>query len=181
MGVSCKEVRRDLSDYIDEELEPFARVAFETHVKECRECAALLDGTRNVIRIYRDARVFAMPDDVRGRLQQRIRDGAMPSRRAFLAWTLSAAATIPIGLALFSGRNLLSPKHNQTNPSRQQQGSPISGPVVVSNDSKEKVFHLPSCPKLEGKPRFLSVDEAVREGYAPCPYCLGKNRNGKKG
>jgi methylphosphotriester-DNA--protein-cysteine methyltransferase len=51
----------------------------------------------------------------------------------------------------------------------------------VSNDSKEKVFHLPSCPKLEGKPRFLSVDEAVREGYTPCPYCLGKNRNGKKG
>ncbi len=103
MGVSCKEVRRDLSDYIDEELEPFARVAFETHVKECRECAALLDGTRNVIRIYRDARVFAMPDDVRGRLQQRIRDGATPSRRAFLAWTLSAAATIPIGLCLVLG------------------------------------------------------------------------------
>ncbi len=139
MGVSCKEVRRDLSDYIDEELEPFARVAFETHVKECRECAALLDGTRNVIRR-----------------------------------SLSVCA-------LFSGRNLLSPKHNQTNPSRQQQGSPISGPVVVSNDSKEKVFHLPSCPKLEGKPHFLSVDEAVREGYTPCPYCLGKNRNGKKG
>ncbi len=181
MGVSCKEVRRDLSDYIDDELEPFARAAFETHVKECRECAALLDGTRNVIRIYRDARVFAMPDDVRGRLQQRVKQEATPSRRAFLAWTLSAAATIPIGVALFSARNLLSPKHNQTNPSRQQQGSPISGLVVVSGDSKEKVFHLPSCPKLEGKPHFLSVDQAVREGYAPCPYCLGKNRNGKKG
>lgn len=181
MGVSCKEVRRDLSDYIDDELEPFVRVAFETHVKECRECAALLDGTRNVIRIYQDARVFAMADDVRGRLQQRVKEESTPSRRAFLAWTLSAAATIPIGVALFSARNLLSPKHNQTDPSRQQQGSPIPGLVVVSDDSKEKLFHLPSCAKLEGKRRFLSVDEAVRDGYAPCPYCLGKNRNGKKG
>jgi anti-sigma factor RsiW len=180
MGVSCKEVRRDLSDYIDEELEPFARVAFESHVKECPACAALLDGTRNVIRIYRDACVFAMPDDVRGRLQQRVKQETTPSRRAFLVWTLSAAATIPIGLALFSARNLLSPKHNQTNPSRMQQGNPISGLVVVSDDSKEKVFHLPSCPKLEGKRRFLSVDEAVRESYTPCPYCLGKSRNGKK-
>ncbi len=36
-------------------------------------------------------------------------------------------------------------------------------------------------PYLHGKPNFLSVEEAIREGYSPCPICIGKHKPEKKG
>ena len=177
--MSCEEALRDLSDYIDEELDPSARHAFEAHVQGCRQCASLLEGTRNLISVYRDERVFRMPEGMRERIEKRIREEIAPTRRAFLAWTLTAAATLPLGLALFSARSYFSHEKNPQTPS-PQQNHPSTGLVAVSVDSKEKVFHLPNCPKLEGKPRFLSAEEAIREGYTPCPYCLGKDAKSKK-
>ena len=179
MGMSCEEARRDLSNYIDEELDPSARHAFEAHVQGCGQCASLLESTRNLIRIYRDERLFPMPVGMTQRIEKRISQELGPTRRAFLAWTLTAAATIPIGLALFSARSYLSHEKNPATPS-PGQSHPSAGPVAVSMDSKEKVFHLPNCPKLEGKARFLSAEEAIREGYTPCPYCLGKGAKSKK-
>lgn len=177
--MSCEEARRDLSDYIDEELDPSTRHAFEAHVQSCPRCTSLLEATRNLIRLYRDERIFPMPEGMSERIEKRIREEMAPSRRAFLAWTLTAAATVPLGLALFSVRSYLSHEKNPRTPSPQQT-RPSAGLVAVSVDSKEKVFHLPNCPKLEGKSRFLSTEEAVREGYRPCPYCIGKNATSKK-
>jgi hypothetical protein len=36
-------------------------------------------------------------------------------------------------------------------------------------------------PYLHGKPNFLSVEEAIREGYPPRPICIGKHKPEKKG
>src|SRR5262249_2604319 len=61
MGITCQEVWRDISDYVDDELGPKQKAALEEHFAECRHCAAVLEGTRNVIRLYRDERVLAPP------------------------------------------------------------------------------------------------------------------------
>jgi hypothetical protein len=100
-----------------------------------------------------------------------------PSRRAVLAWALSAAAVVPLGFALFSRKPFGLPGFRHQDP----ENSPVTGLVAVSQDNGDKHFHIPSCPYLHGKPKFLPVQEALQEGYTPCPICIGKRKLEKKG
>jgi len=189
MGITCEEVWRDISDYVDDELNPKQRTALEEHFAECRHCAAVLEGTCNVIRLYRDERALALPKGFHDRLHKRLdqkftlgpKERIHTSRRAVLAWALTAAAAVPLGFALFSAKRIILPRLGHESPSGPPDSPPITGLVAVSQDSDDKVFHVPSCPYLHGKPKFLPAAEAVREGYAPCPICIGKHKPEKKG
>jgi Putative zinc-finger len=174
MGISCEEVWRDISDYIDDDLDPDQRAALDQHFVECRHCAALLDGTRNVIGLYRDHRVLAPPDGFHERLYRRLEENTTSSRRSFLAWTLTAAAAVPLGLALFSARRLILPTRHTQNPSSEPDGRQVPETVAISQDQDDKLYHVAGCSHLHGKPTFLSVKEAIRAGYTPCVYCIGK-------
>jgi hypothetical protein len=48
--------------------------------------------------------------------------------------------------------------------------------VAISLDQDDKVYHIAGCPHLHGKPKFISVAEAIRDGYTPCIYCIGGAR-----
>ena len=176
MAISCEEVWRDISDYIDEDLDPVQRASLDQHFAECRHCTALLDGTRNVIGLYRDERLLAPPDGFHERLYQRLEETTKTSRRSFLAWTLTAAAAVPLGLALFSARKLIIPAHDPQSPTSGLDARQVPETVAISQDQDDKVFHVAGCSHLHGKPKFLAVEEALREGYAPCVYCIGKAR-----
>jgi len=177
MGISCEEVWRDISDYIDEDLDPIQRAALDQHFVECRHCTALLDGTRNVIGLYRDKRVLAPPDGFHERLYQRLGENTKSSRRSFLAWTLAAAAAVPLGLAVVSARRLIVvPAHDPQRPARARDAHQVPETVAISGDRSDKFYHVPGCSHLQGKQKLLRVEEAIREGYAPCPYCIGKAR-----
>jgi predicted anti-sigma-YlaC factor YlaD len=180
MGISCEEVWRDISDYIDEDLDPFRKAALEQHFHECRHCTALLDGTHNVIHLYQDPRVLAPPDGFHERLYQRLGEKPNPSRRSFLAWTLATAASVPLGLALFSARKLMLARHDSHGPASQPDALQVVGTVAISSDQDDKFYHIAGCSHLAGKPKFISVEEAIREGYAPCVYCIGKARPKQK-
>ena len=179
MGMSCQEVWRDISDYIDEDLAHISRAALDQHFAECRSCTALLDSMRNVIALYRDERVLAPPDGFHERLHQRLRGETKSSRRSFLAWTLTAAAALPLGLALFSARKLILPLHDHQSPSRGPEPGQVAGAVAISLDQDDKIYHVAGCPRLHGKAKLISVDEAIRDGYTPCVYCIGKARSKK--
>jgi hypothetical protein len=179
MGIRCQEVWRDISDYIDEDLDPIHRADLERHFEECRNCTALLDSMRNVIALYRDERVLAPPDGFHERLHQRLRGETKSSRRSFLAWTLTAAAALPLGLALFSARKLILPPHDHQSPASGPEPPRIAGTVAISMDRDDKVYHIVGCPRLHGKPKFITVEEAIRDGYTPCVYCIGKSRSKK--
>jgi len=189
MGITCEEVWRDISDYVDDELDQKQRAALEEHFAQCRHCAAVLEGTCNVIRLYCDERVLAPPkgfhDRLRARLNQKLNQGPHerihPSRRAVLAWALAAAAAVPLGFALFSAKRFLLPGLEHHSPTGSPDSPAVKGLVAVSPDENNKIFHIPSCPYLHGKPKFLSVEEAIREGYSPCPICIGKRKPEKKG
>jgi Putative zinc-finger len=188
MGITCEEVWRDISDYVDDDLEPKQRTSLEEHFTECRHCAAVLEGTCNVIRLYRDERVLAPPKGFHNRLQARLNhrlncgpeERIRPSRRAVLAWALTAAAGVPLGFALLSAKRIILPRLRHESPSGSPDSPAVAGLVAVSQDSDDKVFHVPSCPYLHGKPKFLPVAEAIREGYSPCPICIGKHKPEKK-
>jgi len=69
VDISCVEVWRELSNYIDEAVEPAIRQRMEEHFSVCKHCVAVLDGTRNVIRLVGDGRVFDMPAGFSERLK----------------------------------------------------------------------------------------------------------------
>jgi anti-sigma factor RsiW len=73
MVLSCSEIRRALSNYIDNDISPEMRGALEAHLSHCRHCAAILDGTRNVIVLIADDRTFPLPLGFSERLHSRLR------------------------------------------------------------------------------------------------------------
>ncbi len=67
--ISCREVWREMSNYIDNDVDPELCRRMEEHFKGCEHCAAVLDGTRNVLRLVGDGRVFDMPAGFGDRLK----------------------------------------------------------------------------------------------------------------
>jgi hypothetical protein len=59
--VTCVQVLRELSNYIDDDIDPNLRSEIENHLRGCRRCSAVLDSTRKTLRIVGDERVFEVP------------------------------------------------------------------------------------------------------------------------
>jgi len=70
--LSCLEVWREVSNYIDNAVDQELRRRMEEHFKGCEHCTAVLDGTRNVVRLVGDGRVFDMPAGFGDRLKARL-------------------------------------------------------------------------------------------------------------
>jgi len=70
--ISCVEVWRELSNFIDDAIAPELRLRMEQHFRSCEHCAAIVDGTRNVIRLVGDGRTFDLPDGFSERLKLRL-------------------------------------------------------------------------------------------------------------
>jgi len=180
---------RDISDYVDDELDPKQRTALEEHFAECRHCAAVLEGTCNVIRLYRDERALALPKGFHDRLHKRLdqtftlgpKERIHTSRRAVLAWALTAAAAVPLGFALFSAKRIILPRLGHKSPSGPPDSPPITGLVAVSRIPMTKSSTFLAARICMASPNFFPAAEAVREGYAPCPICIGKHKPEKKG
>jgi len=72
MVLSCREIRRQLSDYIDDDISAGTRQAFDAHLLRCRHCAAFVDGTRNILALIADERMFPLPAGFSERLHIRL-------------------------------------------------------------------------------------------------------------
>jgi hypothetical protein len=71
--ISCFEVWREISNFIDFEVDAEMRTRMEAHFRNCAHCKAVLDGTRNVVKLVGDGVEFQMPAGFSSRLQERIR------------------------------------------------------------------------------------------------------------
>jgi anti-sigma factor RsiW len=72
ISLSCEEVWREISDYIDNDVTPGTRRLLEAHFAQCRHCAALVDSVHNVIVLIADERVFTLPAGFSERLRRRL-------------------------------------------------------------------------------------------------------------
>lgn len=70
--ISCHQVWREISNYVEGEIDPELRLRMEEHFKACEHCAAVLDGTRNVLRLIGDGRAFELPTGFSDRLKKRL-------------------------------------------------------------------------------------------------------------
>jgi anti-sigma factor RsiW len=182
MVITCEELWREVSNYLDGEVDPALRLAIEDHVRGCQHCAAILDGTRNVIQLYGDERMLEVPLGFSQRLHQRM-DENMPanmstnvlaSRRTFLGWMVAtAAAALVVGSLELVRATTRSPEQ-RAEMARRGAGVPPDMMVVVAEDGK--LFHLAGCSFIHerNKLRTVTATEASREGYTPCVRCLGK-------
>jgi hypothetical protein len=173
--IKCEEVWREVSNYLDGDVEPGLRLAIEAHVRECKQCAAVVDGTRNIIQLYEDERMLEVPVGFSRRLHQRLDANISTSRRGFLGWMVAAATS-----ALVLGGFELARSSALTIPALRSQLAQTSGRVpadmVVIVSDRGRIFHVAGCPFTHDKShlRTILAREAEREGYAPCVRCMKK-------
>lgn len=70
--ISCEEVWREISNYLDGEISAELRARMQEHFKGCKHCTAVLDGTRNLVRLVGDAAAFDLPAGFSNRLYQKL-------------------------------------------------------------------------------------------------------------
>ena len=70
--ISCVEVWRAISSYLEDEISLEMRGRMEAHFKACAHCSAVLDGTRNVVGLVGDGKLYQMPEGFTKRLYEKI-------------------------------------------------------------------------------------------------------------
>lgn len=59
--VKCDRVLQELSNYIDQDVDPALRREIEEHLRGCHRCSVLVDSTRKMLYVVGDDRVFEIP------------------------------------------------------------------------------------------------------------------------
>ena len=70
--ISCLEVIRELSNYIDKDVTPALREQIVAHLPSCAHCSAVYNGLRNTITLVGDGRSFNLPAGFGQRLRSRL-------------------------------------------------------------------------------------------------------------
>ena len=77
MEISCLEVIREISNYVDGEVNADLRQLISEHLAGCAHCTAVYDGTRNVIQLVCDERSIALPTGFSQRLYNKLTSSRM--------------------------------------------------------------------------------------------------------
>ena len=175
MVVNCEEVWREISNYLNGDVDPGLRAAMEEHFRVCKHCTAVLDGTRNVIKLYGDERMFEVPLGFSQRLHYRLDQNLGRSRGSSFGWMIAAAAAVLIfGSFEAAKSSVASRPESRSEHAQPATHVPPGMMVVVSADGK--TFHAPGCSFIHHKTqlRAIPASEALNEGYVPCVRCMRK-------
>jgi hypothetical protein len=175
MVVQCAEVWREVSNYLDGEVDPQMRTAMEEHFRGCKHCTAVLDGARNVIQLYGDERMMEVPLGYSQRLHRRLEEG-MPRRRGNAFGWMMALGFAALMLLSFEVGNVSQRTTLEFRSEHARSRIHIPADLVVVAVSDGKIFHVPGCKFIHDKDKVqtMTAGEALREGYAPCVRCLKK-------
>ena len=66
--LTCRDFLKELSDYLDEEVDPELRTKLEQHISECPNCWVVTDTTKKTIAIYHGSEPLPIPEPVHQRL-----------------------------------------------------------------------------------------------------------------
>jgi Putative zinc-finger len=176
MVMSCEQVWREVSNYLDGDITPELRSAVEEHLRGCKHCTAVMDGTRNVIQLYSDDRMLEVPLGFDQRLRRRIAQSMPPRRGTLLGWTLAAAAAMLLIGALSIGNSVASKNITPRSALARPAAPSIPSDMMVVVYGDGKTFHTSQCTFIHdrSKARTMTASEALREGFTPCVRCLRK-------
>jgi hypothetical protein len=180
---NCEQVWREISNYIDGDVDAAVRSTMEQHFRTCKKCASVLAGTQNVVQLYGDERMLEVPAGfslrLEQRLEQRLKKKPAPVARASESrWSSWSAWLVPVAaIALIAGAlkltNTLTFKH-PTKSILAEPGHDIPPDMQVVVSSGSKVFHVAGCPFIHDKAteRTITAKQAMQDGYVPCSRCL---------
>ena len=175
--LNCEQVWQEISNYLEGGLDAGLRSAMDEHFRTCTKCVSVLEGTRNVIRLYSDERMIEVPSGFGKRLERRLVQRARARSRGWStwsAWLVPVAAVLLIGggVRIASSNAVLHPVLSE----HAQPGRDIPGDLVVVVSAGAKDFHVPSCHFIHNKDKeqTLTAKEAIQQGYVPCVRCMRK-------
>lgn len=70
--MKCVEFLKELTEYLDGTTNVELRAELDEHMHWCHSCHVVVNTTRKTIEIYRDNRVYELPESLRSRLQEAI-------------------------------------------------------------------------------------------------------------
>ena len=79
--IECEEVWRQISNYLDDEVDSGLRADVSSHFKDCAHCSAILDGARNVVRLLGDGRAFEISSKISSRIYKKLNDHLAAKRK----------------------------------------------------------------------------------------------------
>jgi len=172
MVVGCEEVWREISNYVDGELDPALRAAMDSHIAVCLKCKAVLDGTRNVVNLYGDERLYQLPAGFSQRMRAKL-ERAMPKRRGKAwGWMVAFAAAMLV-VGTFSIANSSAFVRPALRSAHAEPGIHVPSDMMVVVASDGKTFHAPGCRFIHDKNlHMVPAAEAIKEGYSPCVRCM---------
>jgi len=71
--LKCKGVIREISSYLDGDLDASLRQELERHFDDCQDCRMVVDQTKLTIEIFCDKQPVELPNEVRSRLHDALR------------------------------------------------------------------------------------------------------------
>ena len=71
--MNCKGVIRELSNYLDGELDSAIKEELDRHLQHCEDCTMVLDQTKKSIEILCDSEPIPLPADLHARLHSALR------------------------------------------------------------------------------------------------------------
>ncbi len=172
---NCDEVWREISNYVDGDVDAALRSSMDEHFKTCARCASVLAGTRNVVQLYGDERMLEVPAGFSRRLEKRLANGSVVKGSVWSglsAWLVPVAAMVLIAGGMMLTSSLTHGHFFKSQHAEPGKGIPPDMVVVVSAGAK--LFHVPGCEFIHDKAteRRLTAREAMQQGYMPCTRCL---------
>ncbi|GAB4364993.1 MAG: hypothetical protein OHK0021_08750 [Bryobacter sp.] len=65
---TCKDFLRELSDFLDDALDPATRAELDQHMRDCPNCWVVMDTTQKTLKIYKGCEPQAVPQEIEDRL-----------------------------------------------------------------------------------------------------------------
>lgn len=96
--LTCKDFLREMSEYLDDSVDPKLRAELELHVSQCPNCFVVVDTTQRTLQVFRGMEAQEVPAGVKGRLMAAL-EKKMAAKRARGCATPADQPTGPAGQA----------------------------------------------------------------------------------
>lgn len=80
--VTCKDFLRELTDFLDESVDPALRQELERHITQCPNCWVICDTTKKTIQVYKGMEPEPLSDDLHAKLVQLIEKHCLKKRES---------------------------------------------------------------------------------------------------
>ncbi len=79
--LTCKQFFSELSDYLDDTLDPTTKAELQRHVSECPNCWVVCNTTEKTIKIYKGMEPQPIPPDIENRFLSALMEKCRRAKR----------------------------------------------------------------------------------------------------